>query len=132
MNNPFELEIGDRIKKIRLDSGLTQEEFGKRIGSARNTIANYESSNRIPGNAVITLICKEFGINELWLRTGENEMKNTLDDENRFALNIGKLQYTDNETVIRWVNAIAETNPELLKDIESFFMTLLNIKKEPD
>lgn len=64
-----------RIKSIRESVGLTQEEFGKRIGSARNTIANYETGNRTPSNAVITSICREFNINEQWLRTGEGEMR---------------------------------------------------------
>lgn len=124
--------FGERLKTLRLKNDLTQEEFGKRIGSARNTVANYESENRAPGNAVVALICKEFNVNELWLRTGQGDPTQKLECEQRFAFNIGKLQNTDNETVIRWVNAIAETNPELLKDIESFFMTLLDIKKEPD
>ena len=53
---------------------LTQDSFGKRIGSARNTIANYENGNRVPSNAVVKSICKEFGVNEEWLRTGEGEM----------------------------------------------------------
>ena len=69
---------------------------------------------------------------ELVVRTGTGEMKKALEGEERFSLNIGKLQNTDNETLIRWVNAIAETNPELLEDIESFFMNLLGIKKESD
>ena len=63
--------MNTRLKKIREDNNLTQEEFGKKIGSARNTIANYESGNRTPSNAVIISICKEFKVNEDWLRTGD-------------------------------------------------------------
>ena len=132
MENSVISGFGDRMKLIRAKNNLTQEEFGKRIGSARNTIANYECENRTPGNSVIALVCREFGVNELWLRTGDGEMKNVLEGEDRFALNIGKLQNTDNETLIRWVNAIAETNPELLKNIETFFLNLLETKKELD
>ena len=47
-------------------------------------------------------------------------MKNPISDEEQYSINIAKLQRTDNETIIRWVNAIAETKPELLKEIESF------------
>lgn len=120
--------VNTRIKLIRENEGLTQEEFGKRIGSARNTIANYETGNRTPSNAVITSICREFNINEKWLRTGEGEMQATISQDERFAINVGKLQRTDDETIIRWVNMIAETNPEVLKDIESFMKKLLNIE----
>lgn len=125
--------MNNRLKDVRIKSGLSQEDFGKRIGiESRAHISMLENGKRTITDRIINDVCREFGINELWLRTGEGEMENTLDGENRFALNLGKLQNTDNETVIRWVNAIAETNPELLKDIENFFMTLLNIKKEPD
>lgn len=66
--------MNDRIKSIRESFKMTQEEFGKRIGSARNTIANYENGNRNPSNSVILSICREFNVNEEWLRTGNGEM----------------------------------------------------------
>lgn len=66
--------MNTRIKKIREKFTLTQEEFGKKIGAARNTIANYESGNRSPSNAVILSICREFKINEEWLRYGTGSM----------------------------------------------------------
>lgn len=67
--------MNNRIKKIRETLNLTQEEFGKKIGTARNTIANYESGNRKPSNAIITSICREFDINEEWLRYGIGDME---------------------------------------------------------
>lgn len=66
--------MNKRIKMVRDSQNLTQDAFGKRIGSARNTIANYENGNRVPSNAVVKSICKEYGVNEVWLRTGKEEM----------------------------------------------------------
>lgn len=120
--------MNTRIKSIRESFNLTQEEFGKRIGSARNTIANYETGNRTPSNAVITSICREFNINEEWLRTGNGDMHIQVNPDDRYASNVGKLLRTDDETIIRWVNAIAETNPEKLKEIETFMKKILNIE----
>ena len=77
--------MNSRIKLIRESEDLTQDAFGKRIGSARNTIANYENGNRTPSNAVIISICKEFGVNETWLRTGEGEMFVPRDAESELA-----------------------------------------------
>lgn len=68
------VNIGERIKKIRKEFDLTQTEFANRIGSAQNTIARYEMNNRTPSASVIVLICKEFNVNEEWLRTGNGEM----------------------------------------------------------
>lgn len=64
----------NRIKQIRKDAGLTQEQFAQKIGVSRNTIATYETSDRTPIAAVILSICREFNINELWLRTGEGDI----------------------------------------------------------
>ena len=58
------MTIGDRIKKIRREFDLTQEAFASRIGSVQNTITGYESGRRNPSAPVISLICREFGINE--------------------------------------------------------------------
>lgn len=66
----------DRIKKIRRQLDLTQQEFAERIGIKRNTIANYETGRNDPVDSVISLICREFDVNEEWLRTGEGEMLN--------------------------------------------------------
>lgn len=55
---------------------MTQTEFASRIGSVQNTVTGYESGRRNPSAPVIALICKEFNVNEEWLRTGEGEMFN--------------------------------------------------------
>ena len=120
------------IKPIRKGKDISQEEFGNKIGITRSSVSLLESGRNNPSEQTIKLICQEFSVNELWLRTGQGNPDEKLEGEERYALNIGKLQNTDNETVMRWVNAIAETNPELLEDIEKFFLTLLGIKKEPD
>lgn len=70
----------DRLKKLRKTLGLTQQEFADRIGINRGNVATYETREGNPGASVITLICREFNVNETWLRTGEGEMFNkTLD-----------------------------------------------------
>ena len=63
-----------RIKMIRKAAHLTQTEFGEQIGVKGNTITGYENGLRTPSDAVIKAICREFNINETWLRTGEGEM----------------------------------------------------------
>lgn len=64
----------ERIKQLRKTKKLTQIEFGERIGVKGNTITNYETGLRNPTDAVILSICREFNVDEKWLRTGEGEM----------------------------------------------------------
>ena len=68
----------DRIKALRKSLGLTQKDFGERIGVQANTITSYESGVRTPNNSMILAICREYGVSEDWLRTGEGEMKQKL------------------------------------------------------
>lgn len=124
--------INERIRYIRKQYDLTQLEFGKRIGVKANTVTGYEKGTRNPTDVVIRAICREFDINEIWLRTGSDEMYVNEIDEKRFYRNIGKLQWADDETIIRWVNAIAETNPDTLKEIEQFFIKILNVSNDVD
>ena len=124
-------EIKDRIKKLRKHIGITQEDFSKKLGLARNSIANYEIGRREPTNAIIISMCREFGVNEVWLRTGEggeDNMFTKISEDDRFSLNLGKLSATENEFVKNGVNFLAETEPEKLKIIEELMKACLGIK----
>lgn len=83
--------MNDRIKKIRKHLDLTQTEFAKRIGTTQNTLTGYENGRRKPSNSVINNICKEFNVNETWLRTGEGEMFVTLSREEELTDFLGDL-----------------------------------------
>mgnify|MGYP005887576745 FL=1 len=75
--------MAERIKLLRKALGLTQQEFSDTIKVKRSTLATYESGRNDPIDAVITLICREFDVNEKWLRFGTGEMfiEKTEDEE---------------------------------------------------
>lgn len=64
----------DRIREVREHFGLSMEKFGSRIGIGKASISLLESGKNNPSIQTIALICREFGVNEQWLRTGEGEM----------------------------------------------------------
>lgn len=63
-----------RLKRLRKELDLTQSAFADRIGMKQNTIATYEIGRSIPSDQAIRSICREFNVNEEWLRTGAGEM----------------------------------------------------------
>ena len=75
--------MNTRIKQLRKTLNLTMEEFGKRLGVTRTAISNIESGNRNVTEQMFKSVCREFNVNENWLRTGEGEMfvQRTLDEE---------------------------------------------------
>ena len=67
--------MNERIAMVRKAAGLTQEDFGARIGGlSRNYIWMVEKGDRVPSDRTILDICREFGVNEDWLRAGIGEM----------------------------------------------------------
>ncbi len=64
-----------RIALVRKDAGLNQETFAERIGVTKSAISGYETGRREPTDQTIKSICREFGINETWMRSGVGEMK---------------------------------------------------------
>lgn len=67
--------MNTRIRELRNALDLTQTEFGERIGFSRPMVANLEGAGRAEiKEHTIHLICKEYKVNENWLRTGEGEM----------------------------------------------------------
>lgn len=123
--------MDERIKALRKKLGLTQQAFADRLKIARGNIAAYEVGKNAPSDAVISLICKEFHVNEIWLRTGEggkDNMFTKVDEDDRYALNLGKLSNTENQMARNMLNAIAEASPEKLKHIEEFMKECLGLK----
>lgn len=66
--------LKDRIRRLRKALDLTQREFAERIGMKSNTIATYEMGRAVPSDPAINNICKEFRVNEEWLRKGKGDM----------------------------------------------------------
>lgn len=78
------LSIEDRVLLIREKKELSQEEFGERIGVTKSTISLIERKLRNPSERVIRDICREFNVNEDWLRNGTGEMFIEVPEEAEF------------------------------------------------
>lgn len=123
--------VGGRIRRLRKEIlDKTQKEFGEKIGLKPNSVSDIESGKNNLTEQTANAICREFGISKDWLLAGEGEMKIEDCKDNRYLSNVGKLQRADDETIMRWVNAIAETDPTVLKQIEEFMKKLLEIQED--
>lgn len=90
--------MNERIRKLRKHLDLTQREFGERLGIKGTTIANYELGRNEPLDAVLSLICREFNVNEEWLRNGTGEMFVELDKEDLLMEWAGRVLGTETAT----------------------------------
>ena len=125
--------MNERLKKLRKTLDMTQQEFADRIGTKRNTIAKYETDTNVPSAAVISLICKEFNVNEEWLREGKGEMfiKMTRDEE--IATFIGKTLHSEEDSFKkRLISALSALNESGWETLEKLALSLVDKEKEQD
>ena len=68
------MTIGERIKILRKEKCLSMEDFGAIIGMGKSAVSRIENGVNGTTDQTIRSICREFGVNEQWLRTGDGEM----------------------------------------------------------
>ena len=125
--------MNERIKEIRIKLGITQQEMADKLGLKRNTIATYEMGKANPSERTISDICREFGINEVWLRTGEggpDNMFTKVYEDDAYSLALGKLSIEENQFVRNAVKYLANADPEKLKVIEEFMKQCLGLDEK--
>lgn len=78
-----ENNLNERIRKLRKALDLTQQKFADRLYVKRNTVGQWEIGRNELTDAIILSICREFNVNEEWLRTGEGEMFEELTEQQK-------------------------------------------------
>jgi transcriptional regulator with XRE-family HTH domain len=119
-----------RLKKIRKELDMTQQEFADGIGIARGNISAYEVGKNAPSDAVISLICTKYNVNENWLRTGEGDMFVKLSYSDEIAQFVGQLMTEEDDSfkkrLVSGLAALDETGWKVLED----FLDSIQIKKD--
>lgn len=123
--------IAERIKQIRKSAGLTQQKFAERIGAKQNTVAQYEIGRNTPIDPVITAICKEFNIQEEWLRYGVGPMRAEKTREEEIAELVGSALAGSNEFKKAVIRMICSRSEDELKALEAALTAVYeSIKKD--
>lgn len=95
-----------RIRKVFNNSKKNQTEIGEKIGKTPQYVwklLNNDTAN--PSESVIRDICREFNVNEEWLRTGNGEM----------------YQYTDTDDYSEISTLIGEKDPKARQAIIDYY-----------
>ena len=66
--------MNERLKELRLDLNLNQQEFGDKINISRSHVASLESGSRNLTERTLSDISREFNANKEWLKTGQGKM----------------------------------------------------------
>ena len=118
--------LKDRIKEVRKSVKLNQSDFGAKIGVKGNAVGNYELGLRSPSDAIIFSICREFGVSEVWLRTGEGEMYLPKSRSEQLVSFFSDILKRDDDDFIRsFCLALASLDKEQLHQLADLSETVL-------
>lgn len=120
--------ISERIKLVRKYTKLSQEDFGSRLSVTRNVIASYELARVEPTELFIKHLCREFNVNEEWLRSGEGIMflEPTVDDQ--FAEILAEATLNGNEKIKELIIMANKLNENQLQAFLRFLETMVEEK----
>lgn len=123
--------MNERIALVRKSLGLTQEKFAEQVSLSRNFMWMIESGTRVPSDRTVSDICREFNVNETWLRTGEGEMFNQITRSEKITSFLTEITEDEgDDSKRRFVEMLAELEPEDWKLLERMAEKLQ--KKEGD
>jgi transcriptional regulator with XRE-family HTH domain len=103
--------MNKRICDVRKSQNLNQQDFADKLGLTKNFISLLETGSREPSDRTIKDICREFSVNEKWLRTGDGEMHIPVSREEEIADMVSKAIGGTNEfkrAVIRMICSRSE------------------------
>jgi Predicted transcriptional regulators len=124
----------DRIKQVRQceDIDLSQEAFGKRLGVTGTAISRIESGNRGASDQIVLAICREFHINEIWLRTGQGDMFVETAQEDKILSFMGDVMHGSPDFRRHLLSVLARMTPEEWTLLEKKAWELVEEMKKAD
>lgn len=127
------MELKDRIRAVRkAKSFRSQSNFAEFLGTTRPAIAKYESGDVTPNDIFIQLLCTKLNVNEEWIRTGDGEMFETLDQDETIVTWAAKVARDDfdNEFVKKFATMMATLTEKEWKLLETKLRWLVESKKD--
>ena len=116
----------NRIKTIRQNSEMSQQAFGDKLGLSRNFIWQLESGERSPSDRTITDICREFRVNEIWLRTGDGEPFQELSEGERITAFVMQTLNGTDEVKRAMLSMLATLDEDGWRGLEMLYKSILS------
>ena len=118
-------DIKDRIKLARTTLGKTQAEFAQAINRTQSLFARYENGTNNINDRTIADICREFNVNEQWLRAGEGPMFREQDNlDNMLTADVAKLDRSSDEFTKKLIHNYLSLPQEARDEVKKFILKL--------
>ena len=129
---------GDRVKEVRKSKHMSMEQFGERLGVQKSAISKIEKGDRGLTEQMLKSICREFNIDEEWLRTGDGYMPQKLSEEEEVAALVSDLLEDGRDNpffgiileIVQTYNELSPTSQKVLQEASKKLVENLSKKKE--
>lgn len=123
--------MNERIRQLRKLLGLTLEEFGAKVGVTKQTVSRIENGVNAVTDQMFKSICREWNVNEEWLRTGEGEMFVEMDKEDLLMQWAGKMLGDETDSFKRnFVKVLMSLTESEWKFLEDKARELLDCRQD--
>lgn len=119
---------GERVKEIRKSLGLTLEKFGEKLGVGKTAISKIEKGENSLTEQMTKSICREYGVDYIWLTSGEGEMFVESDDD--FFERIDRIMAGENETRKNMFKALLYASDDDIEALARIIELFSNAKKD--
>lgn len=126
-------EINSRISAVIRASGLTKTAFGEKLNVSQSHVSRLANGESAPSDRTIVDICREFGVSEHWLRTGEGEMFVRLSREEeitKFLMTV--IRDPDSEFQRQLLATMANLEPAQWKLMEQMLDNLISQREKKE
>lgn len=125
--------MNTRISFVRKNAKLNQQEFANQIGLTKNFISLLETGDRKPSDRTISDICREFGVDRVWLETGFGEPFKPVKRDDHIADVLGKAIMGNDTARDRLIRAFSQLPDEMFEQAERILEEIVsNLQKEKE
>lgn len=117
---------GERVKEIRKALGLTLEKFGKKVGVGKTAISKIEKGERGLTEQMTKAICREFGVDYIWLTTGEGEK--FIDSDDDFIEKIDRIMAGENDTRKNMMKTLVDASDDDIDMLDRLVGKYISLK----
>ncbi|QEK12756.1 helix-turn-helix transcriptional regulator [Crassaminicella thermophila] len=91
-------QFGDRLKELRIENNMTQEELAKKFNTGKASISHYESNRRMPDASTIEKFADFFNVSVDYI-LGRTNNKEIISHENSNTNNVQTLTKRDEKEI---------------------------------
>lgn len=109
-----------RFKELRKALGMTQQAFADAMGISRNFVTQIEMGIKVPSDRTLADICREFSVNESWLRNGDGDMFTARRKDDMIAKMLADVLVDEESFKYRLISALSKLDADGWSKIEEF------------